>query len=336
MTKIYLTTGINKFDYALKALDNHLALSSKSISTRKMYCRSLRLFTIKLNKLPEECTKIEIVNYLMDCKTERNLHYSSLKGYMYGMKYYLKYIAERMDLFEKIPNPVIKPYDINVLNIEEINLMISKCKNIRELLIIQILYETGMRVGELVRLTMNDFDFHNNTVTILNSKNRKTRTINFGNKLKDTINLYLDNFKSLFSGTLLARQYHPFMPISNRGITWVIKALVKRSGITKRVNLHSFRHTFAVHYLNFGGTIYQLQKLLGHCHLMTTIHYLQYAVLPESRHISILDKILELGLKESSKTNEAKDVGKDKTNDKEPCLSEIRPIAVDTPQLAFF
>jgi len=144
-------TGNAKFDFAIAALSNHIAISGKSVSTQNHYTPVVYDLIVSLNKLPEECTKIEIVNYLMACKNEKNLQYAGLKGYIYAVKYYLKNIAERMDLYEKIPNPIIKQYNIEVLTVQEIKLLFANCKNSRELLIIQLLYETGIRVSELIK-----------------------------------------------------------------------------------------------------------------------------------------------------------------------------------------
>lgn len=290
---IYSTTGVAKFDYALESLDNHLALSGKAMSTRKRYTFVLYRFMTTYNRLPEECTKQEIVNYFMRCKKSKGFHSTTIRSYMCGLKYYLKHIVHRLDLYEQIPNPATRKYDINVLTIREVNTLFENCRNYRELLIIQLLYETGIRVGELTKLNLDDIDFDNQTITVRNSKNGNTRTISFGDNLCRTIRMYLNTNKSLFSDSLFYQKFHPFMPITRSSLRSILKALVRRSGITKRVNLHSMRHTFAVHYLNFGGTIYQLQKILGHSHLSTTIHYLKYAVLPESSHISVIDKLKE-------------------------------------------
>jgi site-specific recombinase XerD len=54
---------------------------------------------------------------------------------------------------------------------------------------------------------------------------------------------------------------------------------------------HTFRHSFAVHYLNCGGSIFALQRLLGHQNITTTLHYLKYASLPEGKQISVLDEM---------------------------------------------
>lgn len=294
MRNIYKLTGNPKFDNALKNFDNHIALSGKSVSTRKAYTRVLSNFINEMHRLPEECNKNEIIGFLMWSKNVRNIGYTTMKHHIYALKYYLHNITDRQDLFTSIPNPTIKTYDISVLTIQEIQLLLQNCKNIRELLILQLLYETGMRVSELVKLSLPDIDLYHKTITIRNSKNRKTRTVNIGDNLIASLNEYLQSTPSLFSESLFTRQFHPFIPMSAGGVSWAINAIVKRSGIKKRVNLHSLRHTFAVHFLNFGGTIYRLQKLLGHSTMITTINYLQYANLHDSKNISILDKLITL------------------------------------------
>ena len=81
---------------------------------------------------------------------------------------------------------------------------------------------------------------------------------------------------------------------SLRGVQHIVRQIVKRSGLKKRIHPHTFRHTFAVHFLNAGGSLPRLQHLLGHKHITTTLHYLKYAHLPETIHVSVLDVLLRL------------------------------------------
>ena len=79
--------------------------------------------------------------------------------------------------------------------------------------------------------------------------------------------------------------------LSVRGVQYILGQIVKRSGIKKRISTHTFRHTYAVHYLNGGGSIFLLQKLLGHEYITTTLNYLKYAKIPDGLNISILDQL---------------------------------------------
>jgi len=289
MKKLYKTTGISKFDNGLSNLDNHLHLSGKSISTRRIYSNALHKFICSKNKLPDECNQYEIVQYFIDYKQKNSLKNSSLKHYIFAIKYYLLNVASRPELFGRIPIPKVKNYNIEVLSVKEMNHLLKTCNNLRERMIIELLYETGIRISELAKLEMEDFDFYHNSITIKNSKNMKTRTVTFGTNLKSTLKQYILVNNSIFSDSLFNNRFHPFITISKRGISAILKSVVQRSKLTKRVNVHSLRHTFSVHYLNFGGSIFQLQKLLGHRNIETTCHYLQYTVLKDFKVISNLD-----------------------------------------------
>jgi len=81
-------------------------------------------------------------------------------------------------------------------------------------------------------------------------------------------------------------------PLSLRGVQYIVRQIVKRSRIQKKITPHTFRHTYAVHYLNCGGSLFHLQMLLGHANITTTLHYLKYAKLPEANTLSVLDYLV--------------------------------------------
>ena len=162
----------------------------------------------------------------------------------------------------------------------------------RQLLIVCLLYETGIRVRELVRLRPSDFDKHLGTIAIRNSKGKKTRVVNYGEQLRDTLNRYCKARGSVPANTLLESYKERDKPLTLRGVQHIVRQIVKRSGLKKRISPHTFRHSFAVHYLNSGGSIFHLQRLLGHKDITTTLHYLKHAQLPEGKRISLLDLLL--------------------------------------------
>lgn len=74
-----------------------------------------------------------------------------------------------------------------------------------------------------------------------------------------------------------------------RSVQHALVSVLKRTRITKHINVHTFRHTFAVHLLESGGHLLQLQQLLGHAHLSTTMTYLQHSTLKFDAPLSPLD-----------------------------------------------
>jgi len=163
----------------------------------------------------------------------------------------------------------------------------------RQFLILNLLYDTGIRVRELTRLRACDFDRVHRTIMIRNSKGNKSRVVFYGIEVQNILNTYCLVRGSVPKNTLLESYKEKGQPLTMRGVQFIIRRIVKRSGIKKRVSPHTLRHSFAVHYLNEGGSLFDLQKLLGHENITTTLHYLKYANLPEGKRMSVLDELLK-------------------------------------------
>jgi integrase/recombinase XerD len=167
----------------------------------------------------------------------------------------------------------------------------------RQLLVLHLLYDTGIRVREAIRLRSSDFDKHNRTITVRNSKGNKTRVVQYGSELRQTILRYCKARGGVPAHTLLESYKGQDIPLSQRGVQHIIRQIARRSGIKKRISPHTLRHTFAVHYLNAGGTLRQLQVLLGHEYISTTLNYLKYAGPEQGKRISVLDEAMKAGQK---------------------------------------
>lgn len=281
-------------------MDNTMSLKNNAFATRQNYIRGVRALMLHYNKPPEDCTVDEIKAYLVFVRDKKEFSSSTINLRVCGLKYYFRHVVHRLDLVVKIPNPRIQKYDFDILTLEEVALLQRCCRDMRQLLIISMLYDTGIRVRELIRVRPSDFDKHHRTIMIRNSKGKKTRVINYGETLRNTLIKYCQVRGGLPENTLLESYKEKNKPLTMRGVQFIVKQIAKRSGIKKRISPHTFRHTYAVHYLNAGGSLFHLQKLLGHANITTTLHYLKYAKLPEGRKKSILD-ILTSTLKKKTK-----------------------------------
>ncbi|WP_353418767.1 tyrosine recombinase XerC [Staphylococcus warneri] len=146
-------------------------------------------------------------------------------------------------------------------------------KGMRDKVILELLYATGIRVSELVHIKTQDLDMKLPGVKVL-GKGNKERFIPFGEFCKQSIERYLKEFKPL------KHVDHDYLivnmqgqPITERGVRYVLNDVVKRtSGITN-IHPHKLRHTFATHLLNQGADLRTVQSLLGHVNLSTTGKY---------------------------------------------------------------
>ena len=275
-------------------MDNHMALLNNAWATRQNYLRGIRELMLFVDKRPEDCTVDQLKAYLVHARDHQQLSSSSVNLRVCGLKYYCREVVGRLDLVVNIPNHRHQKYFTEVLSTQEVQRLFGACRDMRQLLVLQLIYEAGLRVREVVRLRVSDFDKQLRIITVRNSKGRKTRAVPYGDQLRQTLVQYCKARGGVPADTIIESIKNPGTPLSQRGVQHMVREAVRRSGIKKRIHPHTLRHTFAVHYLNFGGSLPQLQRLLGHEHITTTLHYLKYAHLVEPPPISVLDTLLKV------------------------------------------
>lgn len=154
---------------------------------------------------------------------------------------------------------------------------------LRDKAIIELLYSSGIRVGELVIISIKDFDFENMLLKVM-GKGNKQRIVPIGSKAIDSICKFLE-VRNLFNPKtdklfINNRGY----PITERTIGRIIKKISNEAGISKNISPHVFRHSFATHLLGSGADLRAIQDMLGHSSLSITQKY---------THTSI-EKIMEI------------------------------------------
>ena len=146
-------------------------------------------------------------------------------------------------------------------------------KGLRDRVVIELLYATGIRVSELVNIKVMDLDMNLPGVKVL-GKGNKERFVPFGEFCRQSIEQYLEKFKPLKSKS------HPYLivnmkgdPITERGVRYLLNDVVERTAGGTEIHPHKLRHTFATHLLNQGADLRTVQSLLGHVNLSTTGKY---------------------------------------------------------------
>jgi len=148
----------------------------------------------------------------------------------------------------------------------------EKERELRDRAILELLYSSGLRVGELVSLNFRDLDLTLGIVKVF-GKGRKERIVPVGSKAMEALKAYLENRMGgepdtpLFINTRGGR-------LTARSVDRMIKRYSKTSGIVRKVSPHTLRHTFATHLLDAGADIREIQEMLGHSSLSTTQRYI--------------------------------------------------------------
>ena len=159
---------------------------------------------------------------------------------------------------------------------EALELMRDNCNELRDLAIIDMLASTGMRVGEMVLLDRNDINF-NERECIVFGKGSKERVVYFDARTKLHLQNYLDS-RTDDNPALFVSLKSPFERLKIGGVEVRLREFGKKLGISK-VHPHKFRRTLATMAIDKGMPIEQLQQLLGHRKIDTT---LQYAMVKQS------------------------------------------------------
>lgn len=151
-------------------------------------------------------------------------------------------------------------------------------EGVRDKAILEVLYGTGIRIDELIKLSLDDIDWSNVTIKVV-GKGHKMRIIPLGSEAKASLKIYLEHRHKIFSDWTKAI-YKKYVFLSNRGLRMYPKAVYNI--VSHYINLvsdiekkspHVLRHTFATHLLNRGADLRAVKELLGHESLSTTQIY---------------------------------------------------------------
>ena len=153
---------------------------------------------------------------------------------------------------------------------EALEIMRDHCENARDLAIIDLLSSTGMRVGELVKLNRTDINFHERECVVF-GKGDKERKVYFDARTKIHLQRYLDS-RTDSNPALFVTLQSPHDRLMISGVEIRLRDLGRRLGIPK-VHPHKFRRTLATMAIDKGMPIEQVQQLLGHQSVDTTLQY---------------------------------------------------------------
>ena len=147
----------------------------------------------------------------------------------------------------------------------------DSCLHIRDLAIIDFLYSTGIRVGELVNLNISDINFEEKEC-IVYGKGNKQRKVYFDAKAKVHLKRYLEQ-RNDYNEALFVTLDSPFERLKISGVEIRLRKLGRLASLDQRVHPHKFRRSMATRAIDKGMPIEQVQKLLGHQQIDTTMHY---------------------------------------------------------------
>lgn len=245
--------------------------SSKSL---KYYLYILRNFFAKVPKESKSITTDNIRAYLDDYSANSSTSKVSMDNIRRVLSSFFSWLEEE-DYIRK--NPVKRIHKIKALKTikqayteENIETLKDSCSSLRDKVIIELLASTGMRVGELVSLNKDSIDLENKQCIVL-GKGGKQRQVYFDSKTKIHLINYLAS-RIDDNDALFVSMFKPFNRLQISGVEIMLRKLGAATNINK-VHPHRFRRTLATKAIDKGMPVEQVQILLGHTKIDTTMHY---------------------------------------------------------------
>ena len=234
-----------------------------------------------------------VVAYVVDVRARRTpkgalLAAAAAQGLLLSVRRFLSWALLHGHILQDLAGLIlVRPSETlpRTLNEGEVEALIEKgARDARERAVLEVLYGTGLRAGELCRLAIDDVDLLAGLLYVRQGKGRKDRVVPLGERVRTAVLAYLRECRPRKGGPL-------FLTVRGRPLTrGTLEDLVwkagRRAGLTRLASPHRLRHSFATHLLRNGADIRHIQLLMGHASLSSTQVYLDIDV-------SDLDRMLE-------------------------------------------
>ena len=307
-----ISTVNNKKSKLLDQVRKSIRVKHYSIRTEQSYIYWIKRFILFNNKRhPDKMGRKEVNAYLSHLANYRKVSASTQNQALCALVYLYKYVIEKelgdLQDITRAKRPRKLPV---VLSRQEVKLILNRLDGNKELMA-KLLYGTGLRLMECLRLRIKDIDFYYRQITVRNGKGGKDRITMLPEELILQIKQQIERARSYHQYDLeqgFGEVYLPFAlirkyPNAGKEFAWqylfpsskrsidpysekerrhhlseqvlqrAVKQAVREAGINKPASCHSFRHSFATHLLENGYDIRTVQELLGHSDIKTTMIY---------------------------------------------------------------
>lgn len=281
LTKYEIAKGLEAEEQQVKANTELLQayLSAKKIEgcsekTISYYQSVIETLFVAICKPVYDVTTNDIRNYLSDYQEQRKVCRVTIDNMRRIFSSFFAWLEDENFI---VKSPVRRIHRVRtesfvkeVLTDENMEVLRDSCQEIRDIAMIDLLASTGMRVGELVNLNREDIDFHERQCVVF-GKGNKEREVYFNARTKIHLQNYL-NSRTDNNPALFVSLFNPHTRLSISGVEVRLRTLGRKVNIAK-VHPHKFRRTLATMAIDKGMPIEQVQRLLGHVKIDTTLHY---------------------------------------------------------------
>jgi len=270
----------------LEKYRNELLRRKYSPRTIETYSHCVQKFLDFTNKDIKKISKKDVYEYLNKLTNRAG---STINVHLQAIKFLLEEILGKRKMFYDIKISKTPRKLPEVLSKTEVTKLIKAISNQKHKLMIKLMYSAGLRVSELLNLKVEDLNLENNFGWVRKGKGSKDRMFILAKSLKKELHEFLLDNKLDQNDIIFTGRRN--LKLSSRTIQEIIKKASKKAKITKKINPHTLRHSFATHLIENGYDVYTVQRLLGHNSPETTMIYLHLAAPNMLKIQSPLDKM---------------------------------------------
>ena len=266
-----------------------LLLKAYSPHTQSAYLRCARHFASHYLRSPEEMGEQEIRGFLLHLVRDRKASPATLGMYVNALKFLYNITLKRPEAIKEIPHPK-RPKTLPViLSPQEVLRIFAAIRSVKHKAIMATAYAAGLRISEVCGLRIADIDSQRRRIHIRSGKGKKDRYVILGESLLALFRQYYQKVRP--KGEYLFPGQKPQRHITPTAVRQVLRKVIRETGLSKKVTMHTLRHCFATHLLEAGTDIRILQVLLGHSSIRTTLRYTHITDRLVQKLVSPLDMI---------------------------------------------
>lgn len=231
----------------------------------------------------EQVTTTILNSYIMYMEKEQFAP-SSISRSIASIRAFFQYLCQKSgwkeNPAETLKAPKIEKKMPGILTVEEVDLLLQQpkantAKGIRDRAMLELLYATGIRVSELISLTLKDINLKLGYITC--SSGEKERVIPFGSAAKRSVEHYMEGARAELLGSQESEMLFlncSGKSMSRQGFWKVLKSYAEAAGIQQDITPHTLRHSFAAHLVQNGADLKSVQEMMGHSDISTTQIYM--------------------------------------------------------------